>query len=228
MSLSRVLQKKDAKAELESALERHLEMLSTTKEIAITRNKLGERFLYLMAIPIIYAAWEGFFRVSMAICLKRTCVKGRKANSYSKGYVGLWLQKQGFVESFVRNLLNAMNLGSPIKAGPGRFLALSEFSRNHQDFLAAPFNHLEDFDKLVMTYSNVNGAVVELNCRCIGLDSSKIDLSRLNELLNRRNDIAHGGLLDYPRLETVAELIEYTTQLMKSFNAETISWIRTN
>jgi len=76
-----------------------------------------------------------------------------------------------------------------------------------------------------MTYSNVNKDVALLNSAVIGLDISQVDFSRLNELLNRRNEIAHGGLVNYPRESNVVELLDYTGTLIDSFHSSIEAWL---
>lgn len=221
------LSKSSARTEINDALARHLEILDNVTKCCITSNGEKEQFYYLLAIPIIYSAWEGYFRVVCSICLRRICIRGVKAKKYKHQYSALWLQRESFTESFIKTLFNSMTLGTDIrKTNPGRFKALSKFSSDINNWLESPINHAVNFDRLIMTYSNVNQDVVKLNCEIIGIDIVTVDFSKLDELLSRRNDISHGGLINYPKEDEVKELVLYTDSLLKSFNACIVAWIK--
>ncbi|WP_322881100.1 MAE_28990/MAE_18760 family HEPN-like nuclease [Pandoraea sputorum] len=224
--MARHLPLTSAKQETRSARNRHKAMLDNIRLHSITNNVEKQDFLFLMAVPVIYAAWEGYFRIACSICLRRQCHIGQKARKYGAKYSTLWLQKESFFDSFLQNLFNAMQLGrAQKKLNAGKFTALSEFSHKLAGWLEQPINHLSNFDDLVMTYSNVNRDVVLLNCGVIGINVDNVDFSKLNELLNRRNDIAHGGIVDYPREATVNELLDYTAGLIDSFHASVETWL---
>lgn len=223
--MTRHLPLTSARQEIKSARTRHQKMLADIRHHSISNNQGKDEFLFLMAIPVIYAAWEGYFRLACSICLKRQCYVGRKAKQYNGKYAALWLQKEGFFDSFLQRLINSMQLGrAPKRVNAGKFIAVSEFAGKMGQWLETPINHLSDFDELVMTYSNVNRDVAELNSGVIGLDISGVDFSKLDELLNRRNQIAHGGLVDYPREDTVIQLLDYTGRLIDSFHESVEAW----
>ncbi|MRJ21332.1 hypothetical protein FRT60_13470 [Pseudomonas haemolytica] len=218
-----------AKTEAKQALERHLQILSDIRERCISNNQANDGFLYMMAIPIIYAAWEGYFKISCSICLRRYCIRGRKVKGYDNMYAALWLQKEGFLASFLQKLLNTMSLGTPPKKqAAGKFNILSDFTSDMKLWLERPVDHFTDFDSLVMTHSNVNKGVAELNSKIIGLDISHIDFGRLDNLLEQRNSIAHGGFVAYPTLNNIDELLIYTKNLIESFHASIIDWLGRN
>ncbi|MEK6356162.1 MAG: MAE_28990/MAE_18760 family HEPN-like nuclease [Burkholderia cenocepacia] len=224
--MTRHLQLNSARQEIKSARIRHAKMLDDIRLHCIQNNATKDQFLFLLAIPVIYAAWEGYFRLACSICLRRQCHVGKKAKKYTGKYAALWLQKEGFFDSFLQSLFNAMQFGrTSNKINAGKYLAVSEFSAKMNDWLDAPISHLTNFDELVTTYSNVNKEVASLNCGIIGLDITNVDFSKLNELLNRRNEIAHGGLLDYPRENTVTDLLDYTSALIDSFHASVEAWL---
>lgn len=224
--MSKHLRLQSARSEAKNALERHLKMLDEVLDHSVTRNVDKDKFLYLMAIPVIYAAWEGFFRISCSICLRRKCQLGKKSKRYEFDYSTLWLQKESFVTSFLDTLVSGMSLGrAQKKLNQGQFSAISKFSRSLADWHERPLNHLADFDKLVMTHSNVNKEVAQLNAAIIGVDVAEVDFSRIDELLNRRNEIAHGGIVTYPTENTVIDLIRYTKKLITGFNGCIGRWL---
>lgn len=218
-----------AKTEAKESLVRHLAIIADLRLHAITNNPGKNEFLYLMSVPMIYAAWEGYFRIAMSICLRRACVRGRKHKKYKEKYVTLWLQKQGFVNSFFDRLFNTVSLGKiPKKINSGRFNALSDLTCEFKIWLEAPIDHLQNFDELVMTYANVNKDVVIFNSEIIGLDITQVNLGRLDDLLARRNDIAHGGLIDYPKENIINDLLTYTENLLNQFHTSIESWLEKN
>lgn len=87
----------------------------------------------------------------------------------------------------------------------------------------------KDLSSLVITYSNVNDVVVSTNAEAIGLAEltsfSKLDLSRLGELVGIRNSIGHGGVLDPPGKRNLDELIDYTESLIQQYSELVIEWI---
>ncbi len=180
-----------------------------------------------MSIPVIYAAWEGFFRISCSICLRRKFHVERKLKSYEDAYATLWLQRESFVDSFFDKLFNSVSLGKkPKKLNTGRYGALTIFTGKIKEWLEKPANHLTNFDELVMTYSNINKEVTELNSTIIGLDITNVKLGRLDDLVGQRNNIAHGGLIDYPKENTINDLIDYTENLLTEFHTSVTLWLK--
>ncbi|ELI6431879.1 hypothetical protein RRM65_001618 [Aeromonas salmonicida subsp. salmonicida] len=218
-----------AKLEAKQALERHLKILDDISERCVSANIKNDGFLYLMAIPIIYAAWEGYFKISCSICLRRHCRPGRKIAAYPDVYAALWLQKEGFLASFLQKLLNTMTLGSqPKKQGYGKFDVLTTFTGEMKSWLNNPVDHLIDFDSLVMTHSNVNKGIAELNAKVIGLDVTNVPLGRLDTLLAQRNSIAHGGLITFPTRASIEDTLEYTKDLINKFHNSVMLWLNNN
>lgn len=218
-----------AKREAQQASERHIKILDDVKLRCITNNTLNDGFMYLMSVPIIYAAWEGYFKIACSICLRRHCRPGQKISSYKDIYAALWLQKEGFLASFLQKLLNTMTLGNSIdKKSAGKFDILTDFTHSMKIWLEGPIDHLIDFDSLVMTHSNVNKHVAEINAKIIGLDISNINFGRLDSLLAQRNNIAHGGLITYPTKVNIEELLGYTQNLINEFHAAVIAWLKTS
>lgn len=225
--MTRHLKFHDARAEAKKALERHLDILNNIKKHCITNNHEKDEFLYLMSIPVIYAAWEGFFRISCSICLRRKFHREQKFKLYDDAYATLWLQREGFVDSFFDKLFNSVSLGKkPKKLSTGRYGALTNFTGKIKEWLEKPANHLTNFDELVMTYSNINKEVTELNSTIIGLDLTNVKLGRLDDLVGQRNNIAHGGLIDYPKENTINDLIDYTENLLNEFHSSVTAWLR--
>lgn len=222
------LSKRNAKTEVDDALARHIGILNSVTQWCVTSNTTKEQFYYLLAPPIIYSAWEGYFRVVCSICLRRLCGHRKKKKKYNHQYTALWLQRESFTTSFFSNLFNSMTLGKDSsEINKGKFKALSKFSGDINAWLEHPIDHTVNFDDLVMTYSNVNKEVVTLNSGIIGIDISTVNFSRLNDLVGRRNDISHGGFVTYPNEDEIKELVVYAESLINSFHTCVVTWIKT-
>jgi hypothetical protein len=223
------LPKRDAIGEANDALDRHLEILKKVRAIHIDANLAKEGFLYLSASPMIYSAWEGFFRLSCSICLRRKCQRGKLAKKYDELYSTLWLQKEPFLDQFMARLFNSITPGKDAsKPTSGKFSAIATLSAGISTWLHKPLTHTVNFDKLVMTYSNVKPDVVKLNAAVIGLDITTVDLTGLDDLLRSRNNVAHGGLITNPTESEVTALLDYTESLLRQFHAAVLGWIRAN
>ena len=156
-------------------------------------------------------------------------MRNRTAGSYSKEYITLWLQRESFLTSFYKALLNSIDLNVHHKpVNKARFNALTDFQANVSDWLNKPFNTSTNFDKLVMTYANVNGDIAKLNADVIGLDVSSVDFSPLNELLQRRNEISHGGLINLIDESDANRIANYAENLLNQFGSATKTWLQAN
>jgi hypothetical protein len=97
------------------------------------------------------------------------------------------------------------------------------------------FNGLDqtiNTDDLVMTFSNVNPDVVDLNARAIGIADfpkfKSLKLGRLHDLVGQRNDIGHGAIIEPPANGTFISLLEFTENLVKDYCDVFISWMQDN
>lgn len=224
--MARHLTKRAAKQELRSARDRHLALLAEVQKNCISENPARDGFKHLLAIPIIYAAWEGYFKISFTLCIKRKCQSTLRAKSYPGIYTALWLQKQPFVQSYLSTLVSAMQPGKAVQPKSGhQYRALAKFSDEFSGWLNSPMDHASGFDGLVMTHSNVDQKVLTLNSEVIGLDLSGVPVGRLDSMVGRRNEISHGGILDYPSDTEVIELLAFCNNLIISIDAKISTWL---
>lgn len=218
-----------ARQELTAARERHLALLDEVRRHCINENPARDGFKYLLAVPIIYAAWEGYFKISFTLCIKRKCQSTLKAKSYPGIYRALWLQKQPFVKSYLATLATAMQPGKAVSPKTGnQYKALATFSEKFAQWLDAPVEHAPGFEDLVMTYSNVDQKVLVLNAEVIGLDISGVPVGRLDSMVGRRNEISHGGLLTYPTEVEIDELITFCKTLIAGVDSKITVWLSTS
>lgn len=215
-----------ARQELAAAKIRHLALLDDVHRHCIVDNPDREGFKYLLAVPIIYAAWEGYFKISFTLCIKRKCQSTLKAKSYPGIYRTLWLQKQPFVQSYLDTLVGAMQPGRAVAPKTGyQYKALATFSENFAQWLNAPVEHTSGFEDLVMTHSNVDQKVLGLNSEVIGLDLSGVPVGRLDSMVGRRNEISHGGLLTYPTEVEVTDLVNFCRNLITGIDTKISTWL---
>lgn len=227
--MSFYMSRRMARVEAKSALDRHVNMLGEIRKHSLSNNAGGDQFLYLMAIPIIYSAWEGYFKIVFSVCFKRKCDLQRRVSSYPEMFAVLWLQKQGFFQSYLKKMFSAMQMGQENMPKTGaQYRALAEFARGFSEWSRGPVDHTIKFDSLVMTYSNVNLEVLKLNSEVIGLNLAGVRTGALDELVGRRNEVAHGGLLVYPTNIEVDELLGYAEALMNSLHAAVSRWMDSN
>lgn len=217
----------DARVETQSARDRHLALLRDVRRHCVTANPAKDGVLYLLAVPMIYAAWEGYFKLVCSLCIKRKCETTRRAKLYANGYSTLWLQKEPFVQSFMQSLINGMQPGKAVRASTAQYDALRNFSGNIAGWLERPVDHTLDFETLVMTYSNVNKDVVAINAGAIGLGLAGVTLGKLDELLGWRNNVAHGGLMTYPTEAETVDFFDYAERLISTFDAAIQRWLPT-
>lgn len=229
MTSKRSINRTDARAELRGAKDAHLELLSEIRKRAIDDNPNRDKYLHLMAVPVVYAIWEGYFKAAMGVCFKRVHSPNQRPRVLDHRFSTLWLQKESFVSTFLQQLLNAMNPGASDdgKPKPGKFNALAQFSQSISSWLSNPMP-VRSFTDLVMTFSNVNERVVKVNADVIDLDISSVDFSHLNQLLSLRNDLSHGGLVQLPDNAVVVRLLAYTKTLIEEFDAAVVAWLTRN
>jgi hypothetical protein len=182
-----------------------------------------------MAVPIVYSAWEGNFRVVVSICLRRLHDSKLAAGKYDGKALALWFLKSPAYQSFRAKVLNFSDpfRDDTQREGKGLYEATSEFLSLVSPWLDSALQApIGGHDKLVMTFSNVGPRVVKANAGAIDLDLAKVDLGRLNQLVQQRNEIGHGGLFTPPGEKELGELIGYTSGLIKSFNRAARSWLQ--
>ncbi len=195
--------------------------------------------LRLMSIPILYSVWERAFSIWTAICLRviqKNYLKAIDCPPQTRVY---WLRKADFFKSFISSIRDILELeredsafqqtsGFKKKITKGAFNLSSQVLLELDKWHEQPLSD-KDISALVITFSNVNDAVVRTNAEAIGLTKlhsfSKLDLSKLGELVGVRNGIGHGGTLAPPGKRNLDELIIYTENLIKQYSEVVIEWI---
>lgn len=229
----------DLKLELDKTKVESLEFLDSIKQINTfigqSNEPEKEEMFRIIAIPMIYSSWEGFFTETMSVCLNSLKLSDREAFKYSSEIRALWLQKEPFFSQYIDMIKNIYDIDSHqsiTRTGPqlkkkitkGTFKLTSKVI-DHIDI----FNHkaLSDCDvsDLVMTFSNVNEAVVQINFDAIGLDYSNLDLSQLGEVVGLRNSLGHGEFRSRIPPRKFNSLILYVENLINELNISTTKWL---
>lgn len=212
--------------------------ITKVRELLATQA-VQEEMLRLMSVPILYSVWERAFSNWTAICLRVVQGSYSKAIDCPARTRAYWLRKADFFRSFVDSIRDVLELeredsvfqqasGFKRRITKGGFSLSSEVLSQLDDWHMRPLA-ARDIGSLVITYSNVNDAVVTTNAEAIGLSEltsySKLDLSRLGELVGIRNGIGHGAVLTPPGKRNLDELINYTEALIRQYADVAIEWI---
>lgn len=183
----------------------------------------------LMATPMLYSAWERCFTLCHAITLRLIRDTAKTAHALDAPLKAAWLQQEGFYQSFIAQLRKQEGSEDPAKPKKGNFEALCAFITKLDGWSGTALNESIETEKLVMTFSNVNGEVVKMNARVIGISEhdgfKQIRLEQLHELVGRRNDIGHGGTVKAPENPDFDRLLGFTEGLITSYCDAFVSWI---
>ena len=183
----------------------------------------------LLVIPLLYAAWERCFTFCNAIAWRRVREECSAASTLSSAERAAWLMRAGFYQSFTKTLLNASSAADDDKPKKSHFPTLSGFLGSLDGWHSSPLDPNVDADSLVMTFSNVNPDVVQLNAEALGMatftDFVAIKFGRLHSLVGLRNNIGHGGTLAPPANSEFTDLWGFTEQLIEDYSETFKSWL---
>lgn len=186
----------------------------------------------LIAIPMIYAVWERCFTLCHAVALRRLRDLKKHANQLDARQRALWLQKQGFYQRYIDLLRQAGGEDPGLRIKKGPYTALWTFLKELEEWSVRSVDVTVQTDELVMSFSNVNPHVVELNAIALGISDDetfqKIDFGRLHELVLRRNEIGHGGIITPPGNKEFGEIWKFTEDLVNNYCDAFEIWIKTS
>lgn len=175
----------------------------------------------LMAVPMIYSAWERAFRITTAVAIRFSVESVPTAGQLAPEQRALVLQKEPFFQSFMEKSKSSKGVRGPRKS---EFEALSEFLAKFEKWAQSKTGTGIDPEEYVMTFSNVDHLVLRLHERVLGVgptiektSGQPLDLAPLGELLNRRNDISHGGSIQPPGERNLNSLFIFTETLITSY-----------
>ncbi|MGO9572476.1 MAG: MAE_28990/MAE_18760 family HEPN-like nuclease [Desulfomonilaceae bacterium] len=220
-SASAIQQIESVKEECENLLER-IKIFSPPDE----KGNYPETFR-LIATPMLYSAWERCFTLCHAITLRLIRDVTVTTSSLSAPLRTIWLLKSHFYRSLVDRL---RTITDSTKIKKGEFSILCEFLPKLDDWLLNELDMTIDTGDLVMTFSNVNPDVVEINAHAIGIADftqfKELRLGRLHDLVGQRNDIGHGAIIEPPTNDGFISLLEFTEKLVEDYCNVFIGWIQ--
>ncbi len=153
-------------------------------------------------LPMIYAHWEGFVKVSTEIIFTYLNVLKLPVSEYNGVYLATAYEQD------LNKIHEIVNFEKRIE---------------HLNCLYNKFNYHVDFGLKIDTESNLNYKVLTKICERLNLDNNKfIEYSEdLNKLLGHRNAIVHGeNSLPFEHYNQIKPYIELLENLMLDFESE--------
>ncbi|WP_044311095.1 MAE_28990/MAE_18760 family HEPN-like nuclease, partial [Pseudomonas syringae] len=154
---------------------RRSELTSVMRVVSAHKSTPLENTAATMAVPVIYAHWEGFVKELLTLYLT-------------------YVEANRLPPEFVQPHIFAYSLKSKIKllGESGSVERCAEFSSWVIETLSNP---LKFDDKSVDTQSNLSYANLSSLCETLYIDVTEIAQSKrhINSLVHRRNNIAHTG-----------------------------------
>lgn len=188
----------------------------------------------MVSTPFLYSVWERCFTLTNAIAIRVIRQKAPTAGDCSSKQAALWLQKEAFFQSFLDKMRasaqadNSENGGQSKKIKGGAYKAVVELLEHMDQWREKPLLTGETRE-LVMTFSNVNPEVVQVNAEAIGINTfdafKLLDFGRLHDLVGRRNDIGHGTLNLVPGNREFSELWAFTVSLVQAYSDAFERWL---
>jgi HEPN superfamily RiboL-PSP-like protein len=222
--------KKQSLIDLETLLDNCLEDIRAINE---TLNFVPDTHIQIqryMCVAMAYAEWERFFRQSHGICLKLVRSVFQKNDLCPEALQPLWFRKSDEYKFLVQFINTDRKLES--EAGERETKSPYEFAfrllQHSKNWLSSELDH-RDIDGLTITLSNVDKKVVEFNAKILGIDQYRefqcLDLGKLNSLVGRRNDVAHGGLVTSIGRREISEALHFAESHCRLYYTVVKKWI---
>lgn len=228
-------------AEVSQTKDECLDALDKIKKIEVELNQTpsGKTLVSnyrTISIPMIYASWESHFTSSIAICFRALKDIDKLACDHSPHIRAIWLQQETFFTKYIDMIKNIYDVDShkslsekmatmKKKIKKGHYKLTTEVLESIDKFNKSVLNQNVNVEELVMTFSNVNKVVTEMNMEVVGLNSAVLDLTKLDELVGLRNALGHGQFSTIIGDRQFSYLIEYTENLINALYTEIESWI---
>jgi len=169
------------------------------KVVTEMQGTIYETTAATMAIPLLYAHWEGFVRETLT--------------SYIK-----FIEAQNIPPLTTNPTIFAFSLRRQLRSLSGKQTVerTTEFARTALNMLSKP---IQFSDKTIDTKSNLRFEVLEDLCAtlCINVNRLKESKRDINALVNRRNNIAHGDRLQKIYLDDVEEYVVLIFKILNDF-----------
>jgi hypothetical protein len=186
--------------------------------VSVSNILQGRTRFYL--IPMLYAYWERFFKLSLLEYLRSLHLANKKLTELNQS-LAEFLVVHEIGASLERLKIDRLN-------ELPRKVPLPEMVRYFSDFASWILQPVEvvSGEDMIVTESNVDFRVLEKNCKNLGIDIRKIKNSMaadghvlfptLKQLVVERNDIAHGAEPRDISAEDWATLRSFTLNLMNA------------
>lgn len=220
----------DAIQEIVHAKKECLGLLQQLKEFyPVDSGKPYPETYRLLVTPMLYSAWERCFTLCHSVALRLIRDMAVNVQSLESTERAIWLLHTPFYNSFVSQLQNQVAKEGK-KNNKGHFQALCEFLLKFEEWAPQKLEQSIETGSLVMTFSNVNPDVVEMNAKAIGISDfhpfKSLMFGRLHDLVGRRNEIGHGAIIEPPANEAFKNLWEFTETLVEKYCDVFVDWIR--
>lgn len=202
-------------------------LLDRLKTFSDEHNKYPDTFR-LTATPMLYSIWERCFTLCHAIALRLIRDMTEKANDLDPIQRSVWLVQTDFCKSMMSRTRDGFASDTK-KITKGVFSLLCEFLPRLDEWQLDELDHSIPTDTLVMTFSNVNPDVVEINALAIGIAEfpqfRNLKLGRLHDLVGQRNGIGHGAVINPPSNDVFLDLLAFTENLVRDYCTVFSEWI---
>ncbi|WP_374675996.1 hypothetical protein [Ideonella sp.] len=181
----------------------------------------------LIATPMLYSAWERCFSLCHEVALRLVRDNTPHPMALPCSTRAVWLLHTPFYKSMADKLKTQVSDSERPKRG--QFASLCDFLAELDAWSTKALDPTVSTESMVMTMSNVNPDVVEINAKAIGLYDTplfqSLRLGKLHDLVGRRNEIGHGGVIEPPSNETFVELWAFTQQMIDAYCAAVSCWM---
>src|SRR5712692_3992085 len=171
-----IMTRDDFEVQLSDSVDRRREEITYVRRVvAELRDTTLAQTAMLMAIPMLYAHWEGFVKESVELYIE-------------------YIEKQDLAPARVNPIVFSFairkRLGSLIHSGSVE--RIGEFAKWMIGMVATP---VKFDDKTVETRANLSFANLKTMCETLSIDVARLESEKrkLDGLVHRRNNIAHTG-----------------------------------
>jgi len=217
-------------SEVEHTKSECLQLLKDVRAASSSEGETHHSTFRLIATPMLYSAWERCFTLCHAIALRLMREATPSPSSLGVQARAVWLMRTTFYQSLMGKLQHLGSAESETRVKRGQFPALCGFLKEFDKWSKEPLDRNIETDELVMTFSNVNQSVVQLNADAIGLSDisqfKALSFARLDELVGRRNDIGHGAIIKPPGEKDFLELWDFTEVLIGGYCDAVVVWMK--
>lgn len=184
-----------------------------------------------MSVSHLYALWERYFKQSNGICLRLIRTKYKSTKKCPNNFASLWFRQSSDFKNLTSNFFNNIqNFNSNDQGAKGIFNYSKQILDTTDAWNRRDLDLSIDLDALAITFSNVNKKVVHFNASIFEFESTsqyqQIDFSKIDELLNRRNAVAHNGYSRNLGERELKSLLDYEKSLVEGYNSLIIHWIK--